>query len=121
MTLAKTSLCRFLRAAHYKSRHWSPAFSNRNFMRERAAAIFALCRPAAPGRNDVALWPTQFRAIMPKERQIGEGTISRSTGDSRGRAFVHRIQLWQSAGPALVGDHRARQGAHRGGRVRELP
>src|SRR5713226_6205168 len=65
MPIAKTSLCRFPRLAHHKSRHWSPAFSNRNFMRERAAAIFALCRRAALARNDVALSPTGFRAITP--------------------------------------------------------
>src|SRR2546430_382781 len=64
MPIAKTSLCRFSRAAHYKSGHWSPVFSNRNFMRERAPAIFALCRRAGPGRNDVALRPTWFRVIM---------------------------------------------------------
>src|SRR5436309_6491534 len=34
-------------------------------MRERAPAIFALCRRAGLGRNDVALWPTWFRVIMP--------------------------------------------------------
>src|SRR5436189_5662269 len=64
MPIAKTSLCRFSQAAHYKSRHWSPVFSNRNFMRERAPTIFALCRRAGPGRNDVALRPTWFRVIM---------------------------------------------------------
>src|SRR5258708_31292576 len=65
MPSSKPSLCRFLQAAHYKSGHWSSAFSNRNFMRERAAAIFVLCRRAGLGRNDVALSPIWFRAIMP--------------------------------------------------------
>src|SRR6202166_4868865 len=65
MPIAKTSLCRFSRAAHYKSGHWSPAFSNRNFMRERAPANFALCRRAGLRRNDVPLWLTWFRVIMP--------------------------------------------------------
>src|SRR6266851_245333 len=69
MPIAKTSLCRFSQATHYKSRHWSPAPGDRNFMRERRATSFALCRPAGLPRNDVAPSPGRFRVIMPPRRE----------------------------------------------------
>jgi mono/diheme cytochrome c family protein len=65
---AKSSLCRFLQAAHYKSRHWSPASGDRNFMRKTAAIVFGLCRSAGLARNDVALSLAWFRAILPPGR-----------------------------------------------------
>src|SRR3982074_1127411 len=66
--LAKTSLCRFSRAAHYKSRHWSPASGHRNFMRKVAAADCGLFRSAGTAPHDMALRLKRFRAIVPAGR-----------------------------------------------------
>src|SRR6202167_3411100 len=72
----RTSLCRFPRPAHHNSGQWSPASADSNFMPDRVAAIFALCRSTGRLRNDVTRSPAGFALCCGGgERRAGDRII----------------------------------------------
>ena len=80
----RTSLCRFPQPTHHNSGQWSPASADSNFMPDRVAAIFALCRSTGYLRNDVAPSPPGFALCSaPGKRRAGAKSKSYDASDSR--------------------------------------
>ena len=116
----------FCGRAHHKSRQWRPAISRSQFRAWNTAAFdFGLCRSGARRRNDVARsFPLVLRYSALRGTDRCRHDIATMRAILADPVFVHCVRLpgarAGSSSPSRR-DHRARQGAGRSRRLRELP